>query len=138
MTAILRPALGAAVAGVLGGWASVALFYRAARPPAADELPGRGCASLPPAEPAGGDAPRFLEHLRHVNRLRYRPEWYNALTQNCTTAIRGHGRPFPELRARSHINEVARATGDAPDFSRRIRQPTLDARSSHPLPGRTT
>ena len=115
-------------------------------------------------------APIFLEYLRHVNRLRNRPEWYNALTHNCTTAIRGHAqppgarswrswkllangyldelayeigavdrsRPFPELRARSHINEVARAAGDAPDFSRRIRQPVLDARSSHPVPGRTT
>lgn len=29
--------------------------------------------------------------------------------------------PFEELRRRSHINEVARAAGDAPDFSQRIR-----------------
>jgi hypothetical protein len=112
----------------------------------------------------------FLEYLRHVNRLREHPEWYNALTHNCTTAIRGHtrppgartwtswkllvngyldelaydigavtrSRPFPELRARSRINEPARAAGDAPDFSRRIRQPVLDVNSSHPIPGRTT
>ncbi len=37
-----------------------------------------------------------------------------------------HGRldtrlPFEELRRRGHINEAARAAGDAPDFSRRIR-----------------
>ena len=37
--------------------------------------------------------PMFLEYLRHVNRLRDRPEWYNALTHNCTTAIRGHVQP---------------------------------------------
>jgi hypothetical protein len=112
----------------------------------------------------------FIEYLRHVNRLRDRPEWYNALTHNCTTAIRGHARPpgarswrswkllangyldelayeigavdrgvpFPELRARSRINEVARAAGDAPDFSRRIRQPVLHAGPRHPIPGRTT
>jgi hypothetical protein len=29
--------------------------------------------------------------------------------------------PFDELRRRSHINDAARAAGDAPDFSRRIR-----------------
>jgi hypothetical protein len=114
--------------------------------------------------------PSFLEYLRHVNRLRDRPEWYNALTHNCTTAIRGHARPpgarswrswkllangyldelayeigavdrglpFPELRARSRINEAARAAGDAPDFSRRIRQAAGTARPNHPNPGRTT
>jgi uncharacterized protein DUF4105 len=31
----------------------------------------------------------FLNYLREINRLRDRPEWYNALTHNCTTAIRG-------------------------------------------------
>jgi hypothetical protein len=31
--------------------------------------------------------------------------------------------PFAELRARSRINDAARAAGDAPDFSRRIRAP---------------
>jgi Domain of unknown function (DUF4105) len=32
----------------------------------------------------------LLDYLRRVNRLRDHPEWYNALTHNCTTAIRGH------------------------------------------------
>src|SRR5262249_35793079 len=32
------------------------------------------------------------------------------------------GLPFAELRARSHVNERARSAGDAPDFSRRIRE----------------
>jgi hypothetical protein len=30
----------------------------------------------------------FLEYLRRANELRERPEWYNAATDNCTTAIR--------------------------------------------------
>jgi hypothetical protein len=30
----------------------------------------------------------FLNYLRRVNSLRQRPEWYSALTQNCTTSIR--------------------------------------------------
>jgi Domain of unknown function (DUF4105) len=30
----------------------------------------------------------FLDYLRRVNSLGARPEWYNAITQNCTTSIR--------------------------------------------------
>ena len=30
----------------------------------------------------------FLDYARHMNRLREQPEWYNALTDNCTTGIR--------------------------------------------------
>ena len=30
----------------------------------------------------------FLDYLRRANELRDQPEWYNALTENCTTAIR--------------------------------------------------
>jgi hypothetical protein len=30
----------------------------------------------------------FLDYLRRANSLRERPEWYSALTHNCTTAIR--------------------------------------------------
>ncbi len=33
----------------------------------------------------------FLEYLRRVNSLRQRAEWYNAVTDNCTTNIRLHG-----------------------------------------------
>jgi hypothetical protein len=32
----------------------------------------------------------LVEYLNEVNRLAEHPRWYNALTQNCTTAIRGH------------------------------------------------
>jgi hypothetical protein len=43
----------------------------------------------------------FLDYLRSANSLRERPEWYNALTSNCTSNIRlhaqsasGHSSPF--------------------------------------------
>jgi hypothetical protein len=32
----------------------------------------------------------FLDYLKTVNRLKERPEWYNALTRNCTTDLRSH------------------------------------------------
>lgn len=41
----------------------------------------------------------FLDYLGEVNRLRERPRWYNALTTNCTTSIRGHTVPHnPDAR----------------------------------------
>lgn len=36
----------------------------------------------------------FLDYLREVNSLKDRPEWYNALTSNCTTSIRIHKAPY--------------------------------------------
>ena len=36
----------------------------------------------------------FLDYLRQVNRIHDRAEWYNALTSNCTTNIRGHSAPY--------------------------------------------
>lgn len=36
----------------------------------------------------------FLDYLREVNRLKDAPEWYYALTGNCTTALRGHTTPY--------------------------------------------
>ena len=32
----------------------------------------------------------LIDYLNEVNRLGDHPQWYNALTQNCTTSIRGH------------------------------------------------
>ena len=93
----------------------------------------------------------FLNYLERVNRIRNRPEWYNALTNNCTTNIATltgepqwdwrillNGRadqmiyergdlatgnlPFAQLRKQALINPAAQAAGDAPDFSRRIRE----------------
>ncbi len=36
----------------------------------------------------------LLDYLEHANSLKQRAEWYNALTSNCTTNIRGHARPY--------------------------------------------
>jgi hypothetical protein len=36
----------------------------------------------------------FLSYLKSVNRLKERPEWYNALTGNCTTSILQHTMPY--------------------------------------------
>jgi hypothetical protein len=92
----------------------------------------------------------FLNYLNKINRIRNRPEWYNALTNNCTTNIaalagepqwdwrvllNGHADrmlyergdlatgnlPFAQFKEQAHINDAARA-GDAADFSRRIRK----------------
>jgi hypothetical protein len=97
---------------------------------------------------------RFLEYVASLNALHQQPRWYNAITTNCTTAIRTQhpktkraawdwrvlingkidelfydrrviatdGLPFAELKRRAMINEAARAAGNTPDFSRRIRE----------------
>jgi len=96
----------------------------------------------------------FLYYLREVSRLRDRPEWYNALTNNCSANIRGHTAPYnprgkwdwriiangyvdefmyeqgvldrslslSQLKRRSHINSKAKAAGNVPEFSARIRE----------------
>jgi len=96
----------------------------------------------------------FLDYLKEVNRLKDHPQWYNAVSANCTTLIRGHTRPyarntrfdwrilinghidqmaydrktldqslpFAQLKARSLINDRAKAANQDPDFSRRIRE----------------
>lgn len=38
----------------------------------------------------------FLEYMRELNRLRREPEFYNALTANCTTSIWLHSRINPD------------------------------------------
>ena len=41
----------------------------------------------------------FLDYLRKVNSLKETPEWYNALTDNCTTSIRVQAAPYnPDAR----------------------------------------
>jgi len=41
----------------------------------------------------------FLSYLKKVNHLKEQPEWYNALTENCTTSIRQHTMPYnPKAR----------------------------------------
>jgi hypothetical protein len=36
----------------------------------------------------------LLDYLKSINKLDQQPEWYNALTDNCTTAIRGHAKAY--------------------------------------------
>lgn len=104
----------------------------------------------------------FMDYFKRINRLNQKPEWYNALTQNCTSTIRGHSRPythakwdwrlllngyldekiyeqyidsdltFKEFQERSHINQKAGNTDSALDFSRRIRV-GLPGMNSHSL-----
>ena len=40
----------------------------------------------------------FLDYLNEVNSLREHPQWYNALTGNCTTGIRLHTEPYSPSR----------------------------------------
>ena len=96
----------------------------------------------------------FLEYLERLNQLHERAEFYNAVTDNCTTNIRvanvaagskvppwnwrillnGKGDellyqrgfidrnlPFPELKARSLINDRAKLADVSPNFSELIR-----------------
>ena len=60
----------------------------------------------------------FLDYLRSMNRLKDRPQWYNALTANCTTDIWKHLAPFyPEAKpdwrifASGHADEMAYELG---------------------------
>ncbi len=96
----------------------------------------------------------FLNYIKSINRLKGQPEWYNALTSNCTTNIRGETKPFAknakfdwrillngyidkmayerktlvqnmpfsELKARSLINDRAKAADKDSAFSERIRE----------------
>lgn len=94
----------------------------------------------------------FMDYIAFTNRLHNKPQWYNAITHNCTTEIYTFGAmrgqpwnihillngeaakmeyergqlagnlPWPELQRLSYINPAARAAGDDPDFSARIRE----------------
>jgi hypothetical protein len=55
----------------------------------------------------------LVNYLNEVNRLADHPRWYNALTQNCTTTIRGHaqnagagGRLDWRLLANGHVDQL--------------------------------
>jgi len=55
----------------------------------------------------------LLDYLAEVNRLARRPEWYNAVTHNCTTTIRHHAQqvaarnPFDwRILANGHLDEM--------------------------------
>ncbi len=60
----------------------------------------------------------FLDYLRGMNRLKEKPQWYNALTANCTTDIWRHIFPYyPKLKfdwrilASGHIDEMVYELG---------------------------
>jgi hypothetical protein len=38
----------------------------------------------------------FLEYAERIRSLSTKPEWYNALTSNCTTNIFGHAKPYAQ------------------------------------------
>ncbi len=74
----------------------------------------------------------LVDYLKEVNRLADHPRWYNALTQNCTTTIRGHaqnagagGRLDWRLLANGHLDQLLYERGqintDLPFTSLRIR-----------------
>ncbi len=55
----------------------------------------------------------LIDYLDEVNSLADHPEWYNALTQNCTTTIRGHTQHIGaagsfdwRLLANGHLDEL--------------------------------
>ncbi|MFZ0679427.1 DUF4105 domain-containing protein [Candidatus Binatus sp.] len=55
----------------------------------------------------------LVDYLTEVNQLADHPEWYNALTQNCTTMIRGHAQNIGaggnldwRLLANGHLDEL--------------------------------
>jgi hypothetical protein len=94
----------------------------------------------------------FLNYVNMTNQLFEHPQWYNAITHNCTTEIftfqtmksRPHdwrillnGKademeyaqgelagdlPFTELKQRAYINHAAQAADQDPQFSARIRE----------------
>lgn len=60
----------------------------------------------------------FLSYLRAINSLKDRPEWYNALTTNCTTTIRGHTSAYArraslnwKLIINGYLDEMAYGNG---------------------------
>ncbi|MEI8342623.1 MAG: DUF4105 domain-containing protein [Verrucomicrobiota bacterium] len=92
----------------------------------------------------------LLDYLKRINELNEHPEFYNAVTSNCTTNIRTQSAhnspwdwrillngfadkmmydrgdfagdlPFDELKRRAYINPAAQAADAAPDFSQLIR-----------------
>jgi len=63
--------------------------------------------------PAAEARALLVDYLEEVNSLAEHPQWYNALTQNCTTAIRGHaqnigagGRLDWRLLANGHLDQL--------------------------------
>lgn len=94
----------------------------------------------------------FLDYMHRINSLHAKPEFYNAISSNCTTNVRTQSSarphpwdwrilvngfadkmiyergdfagnlPFDELKRRALINQAAQVADSAPDFSLRIRE----------------
>jgi hypothetical protein len=63
--------------------------------------------------PASQARELLVDYLEEINSLADHPQWYNALTENCTTAIRGHaqnigagGRLDWRLLANGHLDQL--------------------------------
>jgi len=63
--------------------------------------------------PAAQARALLIDYLAEVNQLADHPQWYNALTQNCTTTIRGHvqnigasGRLDWRMLANGHLDQL--------------------------------
>ena len=87
----------------------------------------------------------FLDYLRSLNRLKDKPQWYNALTANCTTDTWKHVAPhYPKIKydwrvlASGHIPEMAYELGvvdrTLPLAELKIRS-HINARSQAAAPG---
>ena len=60
----------------------------------------------------------LLDYFDTINRLRIQPEWYNALTDNCTTSIRQHTYPYAHkvrwdwrILLNGYVDELAYESG---------------------------
>jgi hypothetical protein len=95
--------------------------------------------------PAAQARAMLLDYLKEVNRLDTRPEWYNALTHNCTTTIRHHaqdvgaGRAFDwRILANGHIDELGYERGQIDTslpFPELRRRSDITARAKAAYPG---
>ncbi len=92
----------------------------------------------------------LIDYLRQVNQLADHPEWYNALTQNCTTTIRGHAQNIGaggsldwRLLANGHLDELLYERGQIDtdmyfDDLRKRSNITEKAKSADDLPDFST
>jgi hypothetical protein len=62
--------------------------------------------------------PVFLDYCRQINRLKQKPEWYNALADNCTTSIHQHTYPYARkvrwdwrILVNGYVDELAYEAG---------------------------
>jgi hypothetical protein len=59
----------------------------------------------------------FLQYIKEINALKDRPQWYNTLTTNCTTAIWMHARVNP---GHAPLSWKILASGYVPEYLHEI------------------